>query len=189
MAKRPKVTPTSDPRQVPFLSGMFANLGKDEAVRKRLTNNITMNNLSKNKDYLAAMQGLPEGYTDADVAAIMDKYGPSATPSAESLDAMFNDPFKKGSGNAGSIIKAYIGAHPVKAAAGAGLGLANISGLTDNDYYGGQLAGLAAGGLGSAFLGSGFSPMLTMAGGALGSLFDKLRQRQAENNRQSQYQY
>ena len=170
-----------------ILSGWFGNLGNDASVRDRYIQNLTSKSLRSNKDYLAALRGLGDNPTEEAIKGVQAQFIPGATPSAEAVDAAFADPFKKGSGNAGNILKAYIGAHPVKSAATAGLGLANISGLTDNDYYGGQLAGLAAGGLGSAFLGGGFSPIATMAGGALGSLFDKLRQKQAENNRQSQY--
>lgn len=175
------------PRHIPLLSSLFSNLGGDEAVKKRLIENTTAKNLMGNKDYLAAIKGLGANPTEEALNGVRDKFVAGATPTAEAVEGMFNDPFAKGSGNAGAIAKAYMGAHPWKTAAGVGLGLTNLSGLTDNDYYGGQLAGLAAGGLGSAFLGNGFSPMVTMAGGALGSLFDKLRQKQAESKRASQY--
>lgn len=73
-------------------------------------------------------------------------------------------------------------------AAGAGLALGNLGGLVDNDKFGGQLGGLALGGLGS-YMG-GFSPgaaaLLTMGGGELGALFDKLR---AKREGQREYPY
>jgi hypothetical protein len=71
-------------------------------------------------------------------------------------------------------------------AAGAGLALGNLGGLVDNDKFGGQLGGLALGGLGSYMggLGPGASALLTMGGGELGALFDKLRAKREGQRRQ-----
>lgn len=71
-------------------------------------------------------------------------------------------------------------AHPFKTAGLVGLGASNIGGLTDNNKFGGQLGGLALGGLGAHALAQGnpyLQAIITMGGGALGSLFDKLRAR------------
>lgn len=72
-------------------------------------------------------------------------------------------------------------AHPFKTAGLIGSAAGNIGGLTDNDKFGGQLGGLALGGLGSYLAGDALGPygklMLTMGGGNLGALFDKLRAR------------
>ena len=68
-------------------------------------------------------------------------------------------------------------AHPFKTAGLVGLGAGNIGGLTDNDKFGGQLGGLALGGLGSYLMGANpyTALAMTLGGGELGSLFDKLR--------------
>ena len=70
--------------------------------------------------------------------------------------------------------------HPFKTAGLIGLGAGNGGGLMDNNKFGGQLAGLGLGGLGALSLASGnpyMAAMLTMGGGELGALFDKLRAR------------
>ena len=77
--------------------------------------------------------------------------------------------------------------HPFKTAGLVGLGAGNIGGLTDNDKFGGQLAGLGLGGLGAHMLASGnpyAAAMITMGGGALGSLFDKLRAQKEQEQAQ-----
>lgn len=72
--------------------------------------------------------------------------------------------------------------HPFKTMGLAGLGAGNIGGLTDNDKFGGQLGGLALGGLGSYLMGANpyAAAMMTMGGGQLGALFDKLRARREQ---------
>jgi hypothetical protein len=81
--------------------------------------------------------------------------------------------------------------HPFLAGAGALTTGMNIAGLTDNDKFGGQLGGAALGGLSSylAGLNPGYAYLATTAGGALGSLFDKLRaKREQEAALAQQYQ-
>lgn len=86
--------------------------------------------------------------------------------------------------------------HPFYTAGLVGAGVGNIAGLTDNDKYGGQIGGLGLGGLGAYLLsraGVGVNPyvgtMMTLGGGALGSLFDKLRARKEQEQEQlQQYQ-
>lgn len=79
--------------------------------------------------------------------------------------------------------------HPFAAGALGLAGAANIAGLVDNNKVGGQLIGGAAGAALPALFGA--SPMTTIAlgatGGALGSLFDKLRAKK-EAEQQSMYQ-
>ena len=69
--------------------------------------------------------------------------------------------------------------HPFKTAGLLGLGAGNLGGLTDNNKFGGQIGGLALGGLGSYLAEDALGPygklMLTLGGGQLGALFDKLR--------------
>lgn len=89
----------------------------------------------------------------------------------------------------GSLALGAAKAHPFKAAGLLGLGAGNIGGLTDNDKFGGQLGGLALGGLGAATFASGnpyLQAMLTMGGGQLGALFDKLRARKEQEQAQIQ---
>ncbi len=86
------------------------------------------------------------------------------------------------------IMKDWVGEHKLKTL-GYGLGGAmNVAGLTDNDKFGGQIGGAALGGaLGyMGMLPGGISaPAAAMAGGAIGSLFDKLR---AKREQEAQYQ-
>lgn len=80
----------------------------------------------------------------------------------------------------------------LKAAGAGALGLGNVAGLFDNPYWGGQAIGTGAG-IGLPFLlsktglnlGGYGRTMAALGGGFLGSLFDKLRANQAE---QEQYQ-
>lgn len=92
----------------------------------------------------------------------------------------------------GSMLRNWWGDQPfLGKAAGAGLALGNLGGLVDNDKFGGQLGGLALGGLGSYMggLGPGASALLTMGGGELGALFDKLRaKREGQRKQISQQQ-
>lgn len=83
----------------------------------------------------------------------------------------------------GSLALGAAKAHPFKTAGLIGLGAGNIGGLMDNDKFGGQLGGLALGGLGAATLMSGNpygAAMMTLGGGGLGALFDKLRAKKAQ---------
>lgn len=91
-------------------------------------------------------------------------------------------------GQLGSLALGAAKAHPFKTAGLVGLGASNIGGLTDNDKFGGQLGGLALGGLGSYLMEANpyTAAMMTMGGGALGSLFDKLRA-QKEQEQQAQF--
>lgn len=82
-------------------------------------------------------------------------------------------------------------ANPLQTAGGALTTGMNLAGLTDNDKFGGQIGGLALGGLASYGLGlnPGYAYLATTAGGALGSLFDKLRaKREAEAQQAQMYQ-
>jgi len=169
----------------PFLSGWLKRIALDPQTATRI----------RAKDMLSQINDLDEPYRAAynlgaenfkannkDLSMLNNAYG-ITDMGAGGVANLANDPWKNG--NAGKILTGYASAHPLKTAAGLGLGAMNIGGLTDNDYYGGQLAGLIAGGFGSKILGSQFSPMAMMAGGALGSLFDKLRQKQADSRQNS----
>lgn len=95
-------------------------------------------------------------------------------------------------GQLGSLALGAAKAHPFKTAGLVGSGLANIGGLTDNDKFGGQLAGLGLGGLGAHLLATQnpyAAAMMTLGGGTLGSLFDKLRARKEQEQAQAQAYY
>lgn len=84
-------------------------------------------------------------------------------------------------GQLGKLGVGAIKSHPLQAAGLGMLGAGNIGGLMDNDKFGGQIGGLALGGLGSVLAEDALGPygklMLTLGGGQLGALFDKLRAR------------
>lgn len=92
-------------------------------------------------------------------------------------------------GQLGSLALGAAKAHPFKTAGLIGLGAGNIGGLTDNDKFGGQLGGLALGGLGSYLADANpyTAAIMTMGGGQLGSLFDKLRARKEQEQAQPYY--
>ena len=88
-----------------------------------------------------------------------------------------------------------MGRHPLKAIALGSSIAGNLGGLTDNDKMGGQIGGLALGGLGSYALNAMGVPMnpytmamLTSGAGNLGALFDKLRARKEMEQSQPQPQ-
>jgi hypothetical protein len=92
-------------------------------------------------------------------------------------------------GNTLGMVGSAVQAHPWATAGLGAMGLANISGLVDDDKIGGQLVGGLGAGIGSAL--AGVSPMTSIAlglgGGTLGSLFDKLRAKK-EAEQQAMYQ-
>lgn len=96
-----------------------------------------------------------------------------------SFEAALGDQGGVSAGQLGSLALGATKAHPFKAAGLLGLGAGNVGGLMDNNKFGGQLGGLALGGLGSYLMGTNpyTAAMLTMGGGELGALFDKLRAR------------
>ena len=82
------------------------------------------------------------------------------------------------------IVGSNIAAHPVATlGTAANLGM-NVSGLFDNDKFGGQLVGGIAGAALPKLFGMNLGPlgMINAAGigGTLGSLFDKLREKRAQ---------
>ena len=97
-----------------------------------------------------------------------------------SIEAALGDQGGVSAGQLGSLALGAAKAHPFKTAGLVGSAAGNIGGLTDNDKFGGQLAGLGIGGLGAYALAQGnpyMAAMMTMGGGNLGALFDKLRAR------------
>lgn len=101
-------------------------------------------------------------------------------------------------GVTGKLAGDWIKHNKLKAAGLGATGLMNVGGLFDNDQLIGQIAGLGGGFAAGKFLpkvfdakpftGSGMA-FATMAGGALGSLFDKLvaNKKQMEAMQQAQY--
>jgi hypothetical protein len=82
-------------------------------------------------------------------------------------------------------------AHPYKAGGAAILGGINTAGLFDNSEIAGQAIGGVAGGVIPAMLGANpyTAAMISMGGGALGSLYDKLvaKKKQEEAMQQQMY--
>lgn len=80
--------------------------------------------------------------------------------------------------------------HPFKSMALAGLTAGNIGGLTDGNGVGGQLLGAAGGGLLASQMATNpyMAAMMTLGGGQLGSLFDKLRQQKEQETQLAQQQ-
>ena len=123
-------------------------------------------------------------------AGIEDAFAANPLKTKLDINGVTANPLKYNLGAMGQAIKA----HPFKAAGLGVLGAANVAGLMDDDKVGGQLVG----GLGGAAL-----PMLmtkigmaaptpvgklamVMGGGALGSLFDKLRAKKEQEAEASQ---
>lgn len=91
----------------------------------------------------------------------------------------------------GSLVLGAAKTHPFKTAGLGMLGAGNIGGLTDNDKFGGQIGGLALGGLAASALASNpyTAALMSMGGGELGALFDKLRARKEQEQAQTQQYY
>lgn len=172
-----------NPSIVAPVNQMYGSLGAD--AQKAFLNRPKM---------AAALKLANDGSTGVDYVPI-DAENPSTA--AGRLGELFSanggggpgDPGAPGIGDLGSLALSAAKAHPFKTAGLVGLGASNIGGLMDNNKFGGQLGGLALGGLGSYL--SGASPytaaMLTMGGGALGSLFDKLRAKKEQEQTQPYY--
>lgn len=100
-------------------------------------------------------------------------------------------------GTTAKVLGANMAAHPFKTAAGGFLAANNVAGLFDDPNIIGQIAGLAGGAAASKFLvpkltkspfGIANTALLTLAGGSLGSMFDKLMAKKAEEQQfQNQY--
>lgn len=100
-------------------------------------------------------------------------------------------------GTTAKVLGANMAAHPFKSAAGGLLAAGNIAGLFDDPNIIGQFIGLGGGAAASKFLTPKFtnkpfgianSALLTLGGGYLGSLFDKLMAKKAEEQQfQNQY--
>lgn len=130
---------------------------------------------------------------EEDQATILNKF---AQPSGiQGVEDIIPTNFDAAIGDQGGITGSQLGSlalnaakdHPFKTAGLLGTGAANIGGLMDNDKFGGQLAGLGLGGLGAYTLAKGnpyTAAMMTMGGGTLGALFDKLRAKKEQEQAQ-----
>lgn len=136
---------------------------------------------------MVADNAIPEG-VNADIAGMNEYYQKSPIEDVALQGDKVWDSANRA--NSQGALKAWAGAHPIQIAGyGIGGGM-NLAGLTDNDKFGGQIlgaglgAGLSAQGLGIAPWGA--VPM-AMAGGAIGSLFDKLRAKREQEEQYPQY--
>jgi hypothetical protein len=91
-------------------------------------------------------------------------------------------------GQLGKLGLGAASAHPFATGAGALTTGMNVAGLMDNDKFGFQIGGAGLAGLASylAGLNPGYDYLATTAGGALGSLFDKLRAKREQEAQQAQ---
>lgn len=177
----------------------YATLGqinKDKTMKKSLDEFLNDRKIWQAKEDaekeailqdLLSKNNAPEGVTD--VAGMNDYYSGNGLGIQDAtLPEHVWD--KANRGTSQGALKAWAGEHPMQIA-GYGLGGAmNLAGLTDNDKYGGQIlgaglgAGLSSQGLGIAPWGA--VPM-AMAGGAIGSLFDRLRAKREQEAQYPQY--
>lgn len=124
------------------------------------------------------------------IPGMLNKKGDALLANADFGKAIAGENAGIGLGQLGATALGAAKAHPFKTAGLVGLGAGNLGGLTDNDKFGGQLGGLALGGLGASALASGnpyLAAMLTLGGGELGSLFDKLRAQKEQQVSQVPY--
>lgn len=194
---------------------LLHNAGGDDYARAKIIPRIYKNDDALLKTHSDALESLREQYAAAKQAAdtdLMDSLTNSINTESDSLKAILNrqdsalgalanNPFSTKVEVAGSAkpVNALmntvrtaggaIKAHPFAAGALGLAGATNLAGLVDNNKVGAQLIGGAAGAALPALFGA--SPMTTIAlgatGGALGSLFDKLRAKK-EAQQQSTYQ-
>lgn len=142
--------------------------------------------LMKNPQIMAMANQMANSMSPEQQQSLLQKF---AQPSGiEGVDDIIPTSLAAGIGDQGGINAGQLGslalgaakAHPFKTAGLIGSAAGNIGGLTDNDKFGGQLAGLGLGGLGAYALAQGnpyLAAMMTMGGGNIGALFDKLRAR------------
>lgn len=164
--------------------GLFDGLYASENVSSLLKN------MAKNKRIDPDALKATFGSNAAANSALTDFFKTAkASPLSTDKIAIQGLPENTGLSTTAALAKNWIGNHKLKSA-GLGLtGAMNLGGLFDNEYLAGQGFGLVGGGLAGHFLpkllsknpltGSGMA-LATMAGGALGSLFDKLRAKKAE---------
>jgi hypothetical protein len=176
------------PNSVQLIEQLFGSMDQN-AQRKFLSRPNISSGLAARKTVDAPVEDLIAGKTNGNFGAV-------GNPELLFNNLLHDDPSIKlngtpgFTGNAGDIGALALGAakaHPFKTAGLIGLGAGNIGGLMDNNKFGGQLGGLALGGLGAATLASGnpyLQAMLTMGGGQLGALFDKLRARKEQEQAQ-----
>lgn len=147
----------------------------------------------KNERIIKLANTLFNSIKEKDRAAMLKKFAiHSDIPGIEDvIPANFDDAVESQKGITGSQLGSLaLGAtksHPFKAIGLLGTGAANIGGLMDNDKFGGQLAGLGLGGLGAYALADGnpyTAAMMTLGGGTLGTLFDKLRAKKEQEQAQ-----
>lgn len=143
-----------------------------------LYSQVQMDNLTKslNDKVMAKRLSLDEANKFATA------YSNAASNSQAFLDATSAPNIKDYAGLAFRAAKQ----HPFKTMGATALGMGNIGGLLDNNKLGGQLGGLALGGLAGANLGVNpyTAMMLTMGGGELGALFDKLRAKKEQEQQE-----
>lgn len=130
----------------------------------------------------------------------LSKFFEQARDNAWSTDKISIDglPENSGLGTTTALAENWMADHKLKTAGLGILGAGNVAGLFDNPNIIGQLAGLGGGFAAGKMLipkitknpltGSGMA-LATMGGGYLGSLFDKLMAKKAEESQQYQGQY
>lgn len=171
---------------------------EEQAVLKTFGNDVSYDKDSKQRVYnniseyfkpeyikdgrLVQDSGLP------DSAMLKDTYSKTYFDTLNNAQNLNNISDGVSIGQLGKLGLGAASAHPLQTAGGALTTGMNLAGLTDNDKFGGQIGGLALGGLASYGLGlnPGYAYLATTAGGALGSLFDKLRAKREAEAQQAQ---
>lgn len=182
------VAPQGERPVLPDVTGIVDPTALEQDWNKYGAGGNVYLDLAKKSPDLAKQYGQTM-YDIADYDRAMDRYNKvlNAQNAVDSGSATFGD--------MATVARDYWNQQGfIPKAAGIGLGLGNIGGLMDNDKFGGQLGGLALGGLGAKALMSsgaienpGAAALLTLGGGELGALFDKLRSKR-EGQRQQMAQ-
>ena len=164
---------------------------------KNIVKNKTMQDLA---DFLASEVGGKEAYSDANIKKyITNTYKDVNSQRAlndlakqQAMGNIVNNVVNGGEFSYGDLGQLALQAgkdHPLKTMGLVGLLGGNLGGLTDGNGIGGQLLGGAGGALLASQI-NGVNPytaaMLTLGGGQLGSLFDKLRQKKEEESQYAQ---
>ena len=149
-------------------------------IARNLFNNMSV----KTNDGISGLV-TPEGMSPDGISKVQEWMQPSLDKYTAMQDISDGVTGKQLGGLALGAVKE----HPFKTAGLVGLGAGNIGGLMDNNKFGGQLGGLALGGIGSYLAGANpyTAAMMTMGGGELGALFDKLRAKREQQNQQPYY--
>lgn len=165
-------------------NGGLSKLGHGEGMQQLFRSLFARSLTPDQQRALEAQLQAPAPDADTSLQAFTPFEGDSLEPYQVAANSVYGNTYN--GTDMLNMAKMYGKTHPIASLATGAGALANVGGLMDNDKLGGQLIGGLLGGLGGHFLGGGGLSTLQagLAGGALGSLFDKLRAKRESQSKQ-----